>query len=305
MNELYEPEANALEWGRVRFFSSPVAQKSMRRGGFAAALTVCLLTVLISPGMAQPQRTLIVFAASSLINVFEDIASEFEAANPGVDVLFSFGGSSVIAAQLVEGATADVFASANDAQMALVREASRIAGEPVIFAGNRLALIVPADNPAGIAAIRDLAEPHVMLVAAMPGVPVRSYMDMMFARLAADPEYGDAFRRAALANVVSEEQNPRQVVAKIALGEGDAGIVYFSDAASSLNNQVIAIPIPDEFNPIATYPIAAINDSIQPELAAAFIDFVLSEAGQAALIRWNFIPASSPELARCGQSPKS
>ncbi|NJR12447.1 molybdate ABC transporter substrate-binding protein [bacterium] len=118
----------------------------------------------------------------------------------------------------------------------------------------------------------------------------------MLERLAADAAYGAAYRTAVLANVVSEEQNVRQVAAKVALGEADAGIVYVSDVTPDVSAQVVMLPIPDALNTIATYPIAATNDSAAPEAAEAFIAFVLSEAGQNILTRNNFIAARIPDL---------
>jgi molybdate transport system substrate-binding protein len=117
----------------------------------------------------------------------------------------------------------------------------------------------------------------------------------MLERLAADPAYGEAYREAVLANIVSEEQNVRQVSAKIALGEGDAGIVYVSDVTPDIRDQVIALPIANSLNTIATYPIAATSDTPSPELADAFIAFVLSDAGQAVLMRWGFVPVRPPK----------
>lgn len=245
---------------------------------------------------AQDSRTLTVFAASSLTNAFEEIGTAFEAENPGVEVLFSFASSSDLAAQLVEGAPADVFASANNTQMNAARDGGRIAGTARTFAKNRLVLIVPADNPAGITTLRDLQQQGVQLVVAAPDVPVRTYTDTMLDRLAADPAYGEDYRTAVLSNVVSEEQNVRQVAAKVALGEADAGIVYVSDVTPDISAQVVSIPIPDYLNTIATYPIAVTNDTPNPELAQAFVDYVLSDAGQDTLVRWNFISARIPEI---------
>ncbi len=245
---------------------------------------------------AQDTQTLTVFAAASLTDAFEDIATVFEAANPGVDILFSFGGSSTLATQLVEGAPADVFASANNAQMTVARDAERIAGTPRTFVKNRLVLIVPSDNPAGVTTLRDLANDGVQLVIAAPAVPVRTYTDTMLQRLAADPAYGEAYSAAVMANVVSEEDNVRQVAAKVALGEADAGIVYISDVTPDISDQVIAIAIPDYLNTIATYPIAVTNDAANPELAQAFVDYVLSDAGQDILVGWNFISARIPAV---------
>ncbi|MCK6580409.1 MAG: molybdate ABC transporter substrate-binding protein [Anaerolineae bacterium] len=263
-----------------------------------ASLAGCIaLLALVFAGHAEERHTLVVFAAASLTDAFEEIAAAFTAAHPGVEVLFSFGGSSELAAQISEGAPADVFASANARQMQAAVDAGRIAMEPQTFAHNRLVLIVPVDNPAGITSLDDLANDGVALVAAAAGVPVRDYTDSLLERLAADPAYGEAYRAAVLSHIVSEENNARQVAAKVALGEADAGIVYQSDITPDLREEVIAITIPDALNTLASYPIAAISDSETPELAAAFVDYVLSDAGQEALARWNFIPvrALDPE----------
>jgi molybdate transport system substrate-binding protein len=132
-------------------------------------------------------------------------------------------------------------------------------------------------------------------VIAAPGVPVRDYTDTMLEKLTAAPGYGEDYSQGVLANVVSEENNVRQVAAKIALGEADAGIVYVSDVTPDLAADVRMIAISDPYNTIATYPIAVASDTAQPELARAFADFVVSEAGQDALARWGFIPARHSE----------
>ncbi|WP_238625282.1 molybdate ABC transporter substrate-binding protein [Aggregatilinea lenta] len=250
--------------------------------------------MLISPSVgthvhAEDSQTLTVFAASSLTNAFEDIAAAFEADHAGVDVVFNFAGSSDLAVQLSEGAPADVFASANNKQMTVARDAGRIA-EPVrTFAKNRLVLIVPVDNPANIQSLRDLANPGVLLVLAAPDVPVRDYTDTMLERMAADPAYGEDYRSAVMANLVSEEDNVRQVSAKVALGEADAGTVYLTDVTPDIKDQVIILPIPDAYNTVATYPIAVTDDPAEPELAQAFVDTVLGESGQSILTNWGFI----------------
>jgi molybdate transport system substrate-binding protein len=252
---------------------------------------VLMLTLLpLDPIRAQSHRqTLTVFAASSLTDVFGEIETAFEADHPGVDVVFSFGGSSTLATQLSEGAPADVFASANTKQMTVAQEAGRIAGPVRTFAKNRLVVIVPADNPAQIQSLHDLANSGILLVVAAPGVPVRDYTDTMLERLAAVAGYGAEYQQAVLANIVSEEENVRQVTAKVALGEADAGIVYLSDVTPDIAGDVLTIPIPDAYNTIATYPIALTDDTAVPELAQAFVDYVLSDAGQATLVRWGFI----------------
>ena len=130
---------------------------------------------------------------------------------------------------------------------------------------------------------------------AAPDVPVRTYTDAMLEKLAADEAYGETFREAVLANVVSEEDNVRQVAAKVALGEADAGIVYSSDVTPDIAEDVITFPIPDEVNTLASYPIAITDDTPNPELAQAFVDYVLSEDGQATLVKWGFVSVIEPE----------
>lgn len=245
---------------------------------------------------AQENRTLSVFAASSLTDAFLEIERAFEAQNGGVDVLLSFGGSSSLAAQLAEGAPADVFASANMNQMEIARESGRISGLLRTFAKNRLVLIAPADNPAEISTLRDLAKDDISIIVAAPAVPVRDYTDLMLAYLAADPNYGEAYRQAVIANIVSEEDNVRQVAAKVALGEVDAGMVYASDVTPDIADRLLIIPIPDNLNTIATYPIALTNNPTDGELAQQFVDFVLGDAGQDILVKWNFISVRIPEL---------
>lgn len=260
-----------------------------------AVITLFILLIFQIPVHSQHGAgTLTVFAAASLADAFEEIALAFEAAHPGVDVVFNFAGSSTLATQLAEGAPADVFASANARQMTAARDAGRIGGQEQIFARNRLVLIVPADNPAHILTLRDLAAPGIQLVLAAPGVPVRDYADAMLDRMAASPLYGGTYRSAVLANLASEEDNVRQVAAKVALGEADAGIVYLSDVTPDIREQVQTLSIPSRFNTLATYPIAVTNDPVDLDLAQAFVNYVLSDEGQAALNSWGFIRAPRP-----------
>ncbi len=261
-------------------------------------LVVLLLGLVIGlmPVAAQDHHELTIFAASSLTNAFSEIGAAFSEANPNVDVVFNFAGSSTLSTQIGQGAPADVFASANNTQMQVVVDAGLITSEPSTFAHNRLVLIVPADNPAGIKSLDDLANPGIKLVVAAPAVPVRVYTDTMLAALAADPAYGEDFRSAVVANFVSEEDNVRQVSAKVALGEADAGIVYSSDVTPDIASDVIVLPIPDAVNTLASYPIAVLDDSAEPELTQSFIDFVLADAGQDILVKWGLISILMPEL---------
>lgn len=261
--------------------------------------TVVLLVVVLLLGLlpvSAQSQDLTVFAAASLTDAFTEISQLFTVEHPDVHVVFNFGGSSTLATQLADGAPADVFASANNKQMQVAQDAGRIAGKPQTFVKNRLVLIVPADNPANVQSLRDLANPGVKLVLAAPAVPVRDYTDAMLEKLAADPNYGETYRTAVMANLVSEEDNVRQVAAKVALGEADAGVVYRSDVTPDIAASVIALPIPDALNTLATYPIAVTNDSANPDLAASFVAFVLSDAGQDVLVKWGFTSVRIPAL---------
>ena len=234
--------------------------------------------------------TLTVFAASSLTDALTEMGQVFEAQHSGVTVQFNFANSSDLAMQLAEGAPGDLFASANKAQMDNAIAAGRMAGEPVAFLTNNLVIIVPADNPAGITTLADLANNGIKLVSALPDVPIRAFTEQMLGNAAADAAYGADFKTTVLANLVSEEANVRQLAAKVALGEADAGIVYRSDVTPDISEQVQVIEIPDELNVVAVYPIGVINDSANPEMAQAFVDLVLSAEGQAVLAKWGFGP---------------
>ncbi len=239
------------------------------------------------PAETEAETTLTVFAAASLTDAFGEIAAAFSAANPGVSVAFNFAGSNQLATQIGEGAPADVFASANRKQMDAAIETGRIdADAPQVFVTNRLVVVVPADNPAGIAELTDLAQPDTIVVLAAEEVPAGQYALEFLGKASAAAGFGSTFGDDVLANVASYEENVRSVLNKVALGEADAGIVYTSDAISEPG--VTTIEIPDELNVLAEYPIAALNDSAYGEEAAAFVAFVLGPEGQDTLARYGF-----------------
>ena len=230
---------------------------------------------------------LTVFAAASLTDAFETIGQELESEHPDLSITYNFGGSQALVTQLQEGAEADVFASANVAQMTAAREAELIAGDAVPFVDNRLAIVTPANNPAGIDSPADLGNEGILLVLAQPEVPAGRYARESVCKMGTDVEtYGLGFADRVAANVVSEEEDVRDVLAKVALGEADAGIVYVSDVATAAD-QVRVIDIPDEVNVVATYPIAAIAGGDEV-LASAFIGYLLSDEGQASLGSFGF-----------------
>jgi molybdate transport system substrate-binding protein len=261
----------------------------------AAAPTEPAATVTVAEPSGVPtglSGDLTIFAAASLTDAFGQIKDTLEGANPDLSIEYNFAGSQQLAMQLGEGAGADVFASANKTQMASAQDADRIATEPVIFVRNRLAIIVPSDNPAGIESPADLANEGLKLVVANPDVPVGGYTLDMLDKMSADPAFGADFRSRVEANFVSLENNVKQVVTKVQLGEADAGVVYVSDVTPDVRADVRFIEIPAAFNVIAEYPIAAISDGDRA-LAQAFIDFLLSATGQAALEEWGFTPLDS------------
>ncbi len=242
-----------------------------------------------SPGGADTQ--LVVFAAASLNDAFTQIGTTFEAQHPGVQVAFSFAGSNQLRIQIEQGARADVFASANTAELnTLIRDGLAVSGTQRVFTRNRLAILVPKDNPGGVHSPHDLAKPGLKLVLANDKVPVGHYARQALGKFSADPSYGTTFSATVLANVVSNEEDVKQVVQKVQLGEADAGIAYVSDLTPSAAQQVTLIPIPDAYNVIATYPIAPLKDAPHAALAQAFVDAVLSPAGQQTLKKWGFQP---------------
>ena len=257
-----------------------------------AALSLVFLAPvagLTAPAGAAPgqQTTLTVFAAASLTDAFKEIGMVFEAER-SVPVTFSFGASSQLRTQLQQGAVADVFASADQLQMDSARIDGSIAGPDVTFAGNRLVVITPKDNPGRIQSAADLANPGIRLVTAAPEVPIGVYTQNMFDTMSQIEAFGADFKDRANANIVSREPNVRQVVAKVQLGEADAAVVYLSDVTARSAPNLTTIAIPDELNTLASYPIALVANGPQAELGQAFIDLVMSPAGQAILEQWGF-----------------
>jgi molybdate transport system substrate-binding protein len=232
-----------------------------------------------------------VFAAASLTESFNEIGKLFEANHPGVTVVFNFSGSQQLTQQINEGAPADVFASANKKQVDAVIEAGGIiSGTQQTFAKNRLVVIFPKDNPAGLKELKDLSNSGLKLVFAAEEVPVGGYSLDFLDQASSDSAFSTSFKDDVLANVVSYEDNVKAVLTKVALGEADAGIVYTSDISGKDASKVGRLDIPDALNVIASYPIAPIKDSKNPEMAQAFIDLVLSQDGQELLAKYNFIP---------------
>ena len=218
----------------------------------------------------------LVSAAASLTDAFARVESEFEVANSGVDVVLNLAGSSALRDQILEGAPADVFASANTSNMDQVAEAGEVAGESQTFAQNLLQIAVPSGNPATITGLEDFGRDELLIGLCAEGVPC-----------------GD-FAREALANagvtpaIDTNEPDVRALLTKVEAGELDAGITYVTDVAST-GGALDGVDIPDDVNVVADYPIAVLANAPNPDAAAAFIDFVLSDEGQAVLAEFGFV----------------
>ena len=251
-------------------------------------MSYLLSSCSITDTTSEPQ-TLTVYAAASLTDAFTEMGKAFETSHLGVSVSFNFGGSQNLRTQIEQGASADVFASANAKEMDTLVTGNFVnASAPRIFLTNQLIVILPKENPASIASLGDLVQPGLKIVLAAEEVPVGNYsrqsLDLM------NGSFGADFKDKVLANVVSNEDNVKQVVAKVQLGEADAGVVYTSDAAAV--PELKTLEIPADVNVIAEYPIAALAQSANTALANTFIAYVLSEEGQAILQKWGF---ASPE----------
>lgn len=259
------------------------ASETVLRHG-ALLLTWALLLAAGCQGKPAA-RVLQVYAATSLTEAFGELVRTFEAANPGHRVALTLAGSQVLRLQIEQGAAAQVLASANPRHMqALV--AAGLVRHSRVLAHNELALIVPLDNPAGIKSLADLPRAK-RLVIGTENVPVGSYARQMLGRAARG--LGAEFQRAALASVVSQENNVRLVRAKVELGEADAALVYRTDAAAS--RRVRSVPIPSRYNVRVDYPMGLVVGRGDADLAQRWVAHVLSPQGQAQLARRGFVAA--------------
>lgn len=232
-----------------------------------------------------PQKDVTVFAAASLREAFTELSHTFEAAHPGARVVLSFAGSQTLRSQIDHGAPADVFASADEKEMAALGSARRVRA-PLLFANNELVAVVARAKADTLRTLAELPKAERIVLGA-PQVPVGAYSVEALGRLGG--LFGPDFRARVEARVVSREPDVRQVLAKVSLGEADAGIVYRTDALSA-KDTVAVLGIPAEHNVIASYPIAVTTDTKVPALAQAFVDLVRSPDGAAVLKQQGFTP---------------
>jgi molybdate transport system substrate-binding protein len=253
-------------------------------GGTLAA--VLLLAACAAPAAPEPVE-LTIFGAASLRSALEEVERVYEAANPGVDLVLSTDSSAALATQIEQGAPADVFLSAdttNPQQLVDLGLASAV----VPFAGNALTVIVPPGNPAGIETPADLGRAGVRVIAAGDEVPITRYATELVANLARTTSDPAGFEVAYAANVASKEDNVAAVVTKIELGEGDAALVYVTDAARS--EEVEAVAVPPEVNVRATYGAVVLEGAEQRAAAQALVDWLVGADGQGVLEGFGFLP---------------
>ena len=254
-------------------------------------LMASILISTVSVGTDQPGE-LTVFCASSLTGAFEVIGKMYENAS-GDHVVFNFDGTQVLRTQIENGAYADIFVSANINHMNALEAEGYLNNSSVsIFTKNKLALIVPKANPGKIHNLTDLTRPGIKIVVGTKDVPVGNYTLQILEKLAKDPAFGPEYEQKVLSNVVSQETNVNYVVAKVALGEADAGFAYRSDVTTELANKVDRIDIPDEYNVIANYAVGITKQSRYPSLAEEFIMLVKSHQGNTVLKKFGFDPVS-------------
>jgi len=243
--------------------------------GLAVAVAAILLATCASNGEAA--RVITIFAAASLTDCFKAMGAGFEKDHPGTQVNFNFAGSPTLVMQIEQGAKADLFASADTANVDKIENGGYAAGEPEVFAHNQLEIVVAPHNPKEILGLSDLARPDVTYISAGPTVPAGRYA-------------AEALAKASVrATPRSLETDVKSVIGKVELGEADAGIVYTTDVKAA-GEKVEGVQIPDGYNVVATYPVVILKASTHPEVARGFIDYVQFGPGLSILVSFGFRP---------------
>jgi len=247
----------------------------MSRAIPSVAASAVLLATIVSGAIVRAEELAVtVFAAASLAEAFRAAGDAFRAAHADLRPEFNFAGSSTLAQQIEQGAPADVFASADEANMQRLVEKA-LASAPLVFAQNRLAIVVAPGNPKRLARLADLGAPGLVVALCAPAVPAGRYA-------------AEAFGKAGVAvPTASQEADVKAVVTKVALGEADAGVAYVTDARAA-SGKVDMVAIPDAHNPVARYPIAVLRDAPNAGAGRVFVEFIRSDAGQAILARFGF-----------------
>jgi molybdate transport system substrate-binding protein len=248
------------------------------------------LLFIASAGLADEQQDLTVYCGAGLTGALSEIGEIYENSS-NMSVKFNFDGVPALRAQIEQGAYADVLVSASVKHMKALQSEGFMDNQTVqIFARNKVAIIVPNDNPANITGLKDLAVPGLKILMGTRELPAGDYALQVLDKLAADPEYGPAFKESVLANIVSQETTVNRIVSKVALGEADAGFAFISDVSPQMVGKVTKILIPDKYNVIGDFPVGVLSQSKHKEEAQAFIDVIMSNEGQAILEKYGFIP---------------
>jgi molybdate transport system substrate-binding protein len=266
-------------------------------GVVALLLAACVGSA--SPGSGQPvagaaasgapRVELTIYGAASLQGVLAKVKAVYEAAVPGTGLTISTDSSAALETKIEQGAPADVFLSADTANPQKLVDKGLADGKAVVFATNRLVVIVPTSNPAAITSPADLAKPGIKVIAAGDSVPIAKYATQLVANLAREPGYPATFVADYTTNIASKEDNAKAEVAKIELGEGDAAIVYATDARAS--TRVATIAVPDAANVPARYAGVVVRRPADAA-AAAFLAWFAGPDGQAILGSFGFLPPS-------------
>lgn len=257
----------------------------------------CFLTLAANVGCAKKSKAaahpeLTIFAAASLREVFTALCRHFEALHPGTHVVLSFAGSQTLRSQIEHGAPADVFASADERHMTALAAEGHVAA-PKFFAQNELVVAVSRTGARSMREFRQLPN-ATRIVLGAPEVPVGEYTRRVLEQ--ANTDLGADFQRRVEAHVVSREPDVRQVLAKVALDEVDAGIVYRTDALTA-KDTVMIVPIPAAYNVLAKYPVAVTTHAPQAELGRAFVELLLSPEGARVLAESGFLPVNGAKAA--------
>lgn len=258
-------------------------------------IVLILALSLAATSLVQAEETeeLTVFCGAGLMGAFTEIGDLYQNLT-GIEVKFNFDGIPSLRAQIEQGAYADVVVSADLKHMNAMRAEGLLDNSTVtIFTHNKMAIVVPNDNPANIRSLEDLARPGVMIVMGTKELPAGDYALQVLDKLAADPNFGPEYREKVLENMVSEETTVNRVVSKVALGEADAGFAFISDVSPQMVGKVTRIPVPDEYNVVGDFPIGVLKQSEHPEEARNFIEVVMSEDGQSFIAKYGFIPVKT------------
>ena len=254
--------------------------------GAALVVAACAARLAgVSPSAAVAEVA--VYAAASLTIPLESVRSAYESSQPGVRLTLAFDSSAALRTKIEQGAPADVFLSADLGNPQRLVDAG-LAVSPVIeFAGNHLTIVIPNANPGAIDTPADLARPGVRIVAAGEQVPITAYATQLLTQLGALPGYPADFASAYAANVVSQEDNARAIVAKLELGEADAGIVYVTDAVGS--DELSTVALPPGVAVTATYGGVAVVASARSSEGPTFLSWLAGPEGQAILAGFGFV----------------